>query len=387
MLCMISSGKYTGGDASICAARRCLRALDKGDTLVDRRLELGDGLGQLALLEFIELSKTEVLLDPVDAELDRCGEPLAVSNDVRLDVCALHNALLSLHRADERRGKLGSSFGHREGGRTSACFSLDNLGTSVLDAVRESRNLLSRELVRHRRGGLAEERQDRGTSVSADHRDADRVDINTSGLGNECVRAHNVERGHTKDLLGIVCTEGLHLLSKDRDGRVDRVGDDGDHRVGAVLRHGGGKVLVELGVDREQILSGHPWLAWDSRRDHDDIGTLQSFVEGLGLEVGLVSDGIVTGELRQGHAVARNRGWSVNVRQIRRNTRCSDEVEHGDVGHVLVKLQEQRHGLSDTTGATDNADTGLACSRGGEPTGHRPDSRNRIAREHGEGVV
>jgi hypothetical protein len=82
-------------------------------------------------------------------------------------------------------------------------------------------------------------------------------------------------------------TELLHLLRKDRDRRVDGVGDDGNEGLGARLGDRRGKVQVELCVDLEQVLAGHAGLARDTGRDDDNVAASERLLELLLLECSL----------------------------------------------------------------------------------------------------
>ena len=58
---------------------------------------------------------------------------------------------------------------------------------------------------------------------------------NNYALTDEGIGPNDVEGGNSEDLVGVVDSGGLEHLGGDGNRRVDGVGDDGDHRVGANL--------------------------------------------------------------------------------------------------------------------------------------------------------
>ena len=123
----------------------CLLGCNESNTFVDGWLELGDGFSKLALLVRIELTVAEVLLNPVLAEEDRGGKPLA-RGDVRLYKSALYNTFFTVLGSDQRDGEVGTGLGHGEGGGSGAGLGSHNLGARVLDPVGQRRHVLVAEV-------------------------------------------------------------------------------------------------------------------------------------------------------------------------------------------------------------------------------------------------
>ena len=146
----------------------------------------------------------------------------------------------------------------------------------------------------------------------------------------EFVGADHVQCGHSEDLLGVVDAGLLVDLGGDGDGRVDGVGDDGDHRVGADLSGGPGEGGHDGGVGVEEVVPGHAGLPGHAGGDDDDlragqgglhlVGAHEAGDPGLGLDVGEVG-----GDPGGGH-----------------------DVVQGQLGHGGVQLEQHREGLADT---------------------------------------
>ena len=349
-------------------------------TLRDGRGELDLGGLEHLLLVLAELAEAEVLLPAALAQLERGGEPLKVGG-VALDVSALDDALLAVVRADQGRDELGTGHTHGEGGGSGASLGVDDLGAAVLDAVRKGLDLLLRELVSDGRRGLRDEREDGGTGVAADDGDVDVVDADSGGLGHEGVGTHDVEGGDTEHAFLVVDAVLLQDLGEDRDGRVDRVGDDGHLRVGAVLGDGVGEVSVEGGVDGEQVLAGHTGLAGHAGWDDDDVGVLEGGVGSFGLGGGLLVI-VELVELGEGHAVAGDGGCGVDVAEVSRDAGSSHEVEDADVRDERVHLQEHGEGLADAAGSADDGHTGVGRGRRRDGADGRLGGGGGVAGEH-----
>ena len=111
--------------------------------------------------------------------------------------------------------------------------------------------------------GLAEKGDDGVSRVAADDWDIDFVGIlGASEILNEGLGSDNVKSGNTEQLLGVKDSGSFERLCCDRDGGVDRVGDDEDVGVGAELRNTCDQCLHNAGVDLEEIISGHAWLSF-----------------------------------------------------------------------------------------------------------------------------
>lgn len=79
------------------------------------------------------------------------------------------------------------------------------------------------------------------------------------GLGTDDIKC-----GDTEKLLWIELASGLEDLGGDWDGAVDWVGDDKDVGVRAVLGDTLDQVADDTGVDLEEIITSHTWLAYKS---------------------------------------------------------------------------------------------------------------------------
>lgn len=89
---------------------------------------------------------------------------------------------------------------------------------------------------------LGKQRQDGDARVAADDRHVHKLHVQLLELTHERVAANAVERRHPKDLRLVVDAGRLEDLGEDGHSRVDRVGDDVDDGVRAVLRDRCGKV-------------------------------------------------------------------------------------------------------------------------------------------------
>lgn len=80
----------------------------------------------------------------------------------------------------------------------------------------------------------------------------------------ESLGTNNVERGDTKELLGVEYASLLQHLGSNRHSAVHWVGDDEDKSIGAVLGDALDQTLDDTGVDLEEIVTGHTGLACQS---------------------------------------------------------------------------------------------------------------------------
>ena len=90
-------------------------------------------------------------------------------------------------------------------------------------------------------------------------------------ITNKRIRSHNIQSGHTENSFRGEDFVFFEYLASDRNGRVDRVGDDADERLGARLSDGGGQVGYDGGVHVEEVISGHARFAWHASRDHHHV--------------------------------------------------------------------------------------------------------------------
>lgn len=85
--------------------------------------------------------------------------------------------------------------------------------------------------------------------------------LGAGDLGDEGLGADDVEGGDTEEALGVEDTLGLKDLGGDGDGGVDGVGDDEDEGLGGDIGDDLDEALDDTGVDVEEIITGHSWLA------------------------------------------------------------------------------------------------------------------------------
>ena len=192
------------------------------------------------------------LLDTVGAELNVGGEEVdaLVLEERGLDEGGLDDALLALSGLEEGLGEAGTGHGHGEGGRASTVLGLDDLVTTELDALDVGGKGLALEVV----AALAEQRDDGLAGVATNDNDVLVGGVGALVLGDEARGADDVKGGDTEETLGVVDTGLLQDLGGDGDGAVDRVGDDQDVGIGAVLGDRLGEVTDNRGVGVEQVL-------------------------------------------------------------------------------------------------------------------------------------
>lgn len=83
-------------------------------------------------------------------------------------------------------------------------------------------------------------------------------------------RADNIQSGNTKETLGVKDASSLKDLCGDGNSRIDRVGDDQNKCLGAVLSDTLDQVAHNTGVDFEEIITSHPRLAYEQRLCQSD---------------------------------------------------------------------------------------------------------------------
>jgi hypothetical protein len=199
-----------------------------------------------------DLANLVDLLDTVGAKLNVGGEEgdALVLEQRRLDVRGLDDVLLAAGSLEEGLGEAGTSHGHGEGGRASTALGLDDLVTTELDALDVVGKLLALEVV----AALAEQRDDGLAGVATDDSDILVGRVGALVLGDEARGADDVKGGDTEEAAGVVDAGLLQDLGGDGNGAVDRVGDDQDVGVGAVLGDRLGEVTDDRGVGVEQVL-------------------------------------------------------------------------------------------------------------------------------------
>ena len=245
--------------------------MSESNTLFDVALEtINSSLKESLLVLVQRVERVLRLLGTVGAKLDGNGEELESTDggldgvtawDGKVDKGWLNDVLLAGSSAEDLLSEAETSVGHREGGRASTVLGLDDLVTTELDAVDERGELVGGD------GdgglGLAEEGHDGLARVATNDGDGGLLGVLGAGdLGNEGLGADDVEGGDTEQALGVEDTLGLEDLGGDRDGGVDGVGDDEDEGLGGDIGDDLNEALDDTGVDVEEIITGHSWLAW-----------------------------------------------------------------------------------------------------------------------------
>lgn len=221
------------------------------DTLLNVTLEVLEAGVEELLLVVGDLADGVDLLNTVGAKLDLRGEEVntLVLVERRVDEGGLNDTLLALRSLEERFGETGTSHGHGESGRASTALGLDDLVTTELDALDVGVELLALEVVAR----LGEKRDDGSTGVTTNNDNVLRGGVGALELGDEARGTDDVESGDTEHALGVVDTSSLEDLGGNGDGRVDRVGDDEDVCLGAVLSSSLGQVADDRGVGVEEV--------------------------------------------------------------------------------------------------------------------------------------
>lgn len=243
--------------------------MDEVFALLDVLLELGDGLGQQFLLEGVQLAHSKVLLDAILAQHERSGEILSLG-DVRANVGALDDVLLALDGADEGNGEASSGISHRESRRSGSSLGLDDLSSSLLNALCECFDLLRREI--HGWIALRQQRHDGDARVSADDWQVHFMWVATESLSDKSVSTDDIQCGNAEHSTRVQHAGLGESLAGDRNCRVHRVRDDADECFRAGFGAGGCQVAHNRCIGVEEIVASHSWLAWNAGWDDDDVG-------------------------------------------------------------------------------------------------------------------
>lgn len=91
-----------------------------------------------------------------------------------------------------------------------------------------------------------------------------------------------------------------------------------------------------------RTVTGHAGLTGNTGRDEDDLRTLEGIAE----------------TSRGRRVVARDSAVGVDVAEVSSDTRGTADVIEGELGNTGVELQEQREGLANATGSTEDGDLG-----------------------------
>jgi hypothetical protein len=207
--------------------------LDKFVTLDDVLLQFRDSLGDEFLFVVRDFTETVDLFNTFGTEFDVGGEVFNtfLSEDIGLNERGFNNTLLTTDSSfEDRVGHTGTSIGHGESGRTSTVLGLNNFITTELDTVSQSIEFFLGEF----ETGLRKERDNGDTRVTTDNGDLDILGVRTLDFRNETRGTDNIKSGNTIETLGVENTSLLEGFSENRDGGVDRVGDDEEVSVRAV---------------------------------------------------------------------------------------------------------------------------------------------------------
>merc|ERR1712079_914357 len=319
-------------------------------SLLNASDQLRNSRCQKALLKFSQCSKSKVLLNTIGSQ-NKWGGKVFRLCDVTLHVGALGDALDTLHSLDQTVGEPGSSIGHGEGGGVSAVLGLHHLGAGILDA--HGQGLEGVGVEGDGGGALGDQWHDGGASVASNNGAVHLLRVDSLESSNELVGADNVEGGNTKDLLGVVDTSLLVHLRGDGHSRVDRVGDDADHGVGAHLGRSGGKGGDDGGVGVEEIVPGHARLPWHTGRDHNDLSADKGGFKLVG-----------------SHETS-NTSRSLDVGEVGSNTRGGNDVVEGQLGHSWVQLEQHRQRLTNASSSSHDSHADIVGGGGGEGAGSR----------------
>lgn len=198
--------------------------LDELDTLGNVALEVAQSSIQQLLLIGSKLTNWVNGLDTFWAQLDLGGEELntLVLEQRAVDESGLDDTLLALSGLQQALSEASTSHSHGKGSRASAILGLDDLITTILDAVDQSIELLTGDFGV---AGLGDQRNDGDTGVAANDGDVLISRVGSLDLGDEARGTDDIEGGDTEETLGVVDTLGLVDLGADWDGGVDLQGE------------------------------------------------------------------------------------------------------------------------------------------------------------------
>ena len=303
------------------------------DTLGNLLLQSGHSLLDVGLLHRGQvLGNGDGSLHTILAELDLAGEELA-AQDVLLNVSRLDHTGLAVQTSDHRGSEHSASVSHRQSGRTSTLLSGDDLITTELDSLGDGGHVqLGDQVV----GQLAQQGNDGGSGMATNHGDVALSGLHVQGLGDELAGTDGVELGHTHDLARIMDAHLLEGLGEDRDGGVHGVANHEDASLGTSSGAGLSEVHGDTSVGVEQIVSGHTGLSGHTGGDDDHIRAVKDLQQVVLTVVALDLD------------------LSVDVGEIHGDTGGTDDIVQGKARNVGVGGHQQRHGLTNTTGSTQN---------------------------------
>src|SRR5215813_5612257 len=303
---------------------------------VDQRFYGGDGLVEHLLFLGIEL------------DLDDTLDALFADHHRHADIEALHAVLAIQHggAGDHALLVLEIGLGHGDGRRRrriegrAGLEQADDLGAAVAGALHDLVQPLAgrpTHVDQVVQGDAANRRvaqqRHHGVAVAAQHEGGDVVDRDVELLGEEQAEARAIEHArHADDALGRKAGDLLHQS----DHGIERIGDDDDEGVRRVLPDALADGVDDPGIDADQVVAAHAWLARHARRDDDDVGTLDVLVVGGAAVLGVEAyDGAELGDV-EGLAL----GDALGV----------GNVEQDDVAQFLLAGQ-QRERTANLSGA------------------------------------
>ena len=115
-----------------------------------------------------------------------------------------------------------------------------------------------------------------------------------------------------------------------------------------------GKIANDAGIGVEEVITGHSGLPRHTSGDDDDLCALECL-----LETSIVLAGSVT----------RADGGGIDVGDVSRHTFCEADIEQSELGDERVVLEQQREGLANSTGCTEDCDVLVGGAGGAECTG------------------
>jgi hypothetical protein len=262
---------------------------NEGDTLLNVLLEVANAGLKQVLLDSVNLTDGQDLLNTLGTKLDLGGEEVdaLVLVKGRVDKGRLNDALLALGSAEDGVSHAGTGHSHGQGSGTRTILGLDDLITAKLDALDEVSVGGQVGVV-----ALAEERHDGHARVAADNGDVLVLGVGALDLGDEAAGTDDIEGGDTEEGLGVVDTTGLEDLGADGDGGVDGVGNDEQLSLGGGLGDSLGQVTDDGGVSVEQVVTRHAGLAGDAGRDEHDVGALEAGSQARGGRVVALDGGL-----------------------------------------------------------------------------------------------
>mmetsp|Transcript_107308 Transcript_107308/g.218972 ORF Transcript_107308/g.218972 Transcript_107308/m.218972 type:complete len:222 (-) Transcript_107308:3-668(-) len=184
--------------------------------------------------------------------------------------------------------------------------------------------------------------------MAADHRHLRRSRVETLGISHEGLGTADVEGGHTEELLRVVDALLLQDLGGNGHCGVHRVRDDEDACIRAGLRTACDESLDNAGIDIEEVVASHAWLAGDTSGDHNHLATLQGRLEVVAY-------------------VAKAARVCVDVREVASHAWGEGrDIVASKLCHSGVDLHEQGQGLANATCGPEDAALEATLLLGGE---------------------